>query len=171
MLTSKFCPQGVICPCLGLDSCKKTFKMCLKSYFKEIVLKLTTNGQSDKGFLLTSTFVPKGLSAPALGLYTCIKALKYILRPGVRLAFTRPLVLWFKIRQEFGNTLDDVQLMAETWKRALDLFKICLTIFENPSAYKVKQWWTTNFCCHQCQSSREDGLQNNVIVLRILKWK
>ena len=51
--------------------------MCLKSYFREIVLKLATNGQSDKGFLLTSTFVPKGLSAPALGLYTCIKALKY----------------------------------------------------------------------------------------------
>ena len=51
--------------------------MCLKSYFREIVLKLATNGQSDKGFLLTSTFVPKGLSAPALGLYTSIKALKY----------------------------------------------------------------------------------------------
>ena len=44
--------------------------MCFKSYFKEIVLKLATNGQNDKGFLLTSTFVPKGLSAPALGLYT-----------------------------------------------------------------------------------------------------
>ena len=29
----------------------------------EIILKLATNGQSDKGFLLTSTFVPKGLSA------------------------------------------------------------------------------------------------------------
>ena len=41
----------------------------------EIVLKLATNGQSDKGFLLTSTFVSQGLSAPALGLYTCIKAL------------------------------------------------------------------------------------------------
>ena len=35
----------------------------------EIVLKLATNGQSDKGFLLTSTFIPKGLSDPALGLY------------------------------------------------------------------------------------------------------
>ena len=65
--------------------------MCLKSYmyFKEIVLKLATdglatNGQSDKGFLLTSTFVPKMLSAPALGLYTCIKALKYIPGPGFR---------------------------------------------------------------------------------------
>ena len=56
--------------------------MCLKSYFKEVVLK--RNGQIEKGFLLTSTFVPKGLSAPALGLYTCIKALKYIPGPGVK---------------------------------------------------------------------------------------
>ena len=47
--------------------------MCLKSYFKEIVLKLATNGQSDKGFLLTLTFIPKGLVTPALWLYTCIK--------------------------------------------------------------------------------------------------
>ena len=72
-------------------------KTCIKSDFKEIVLKLATNGQSDKGFLLTSTFVPKGLSAPTLGLYTCIKALKYIPGPGVRWAFTGPLVLWFKL--------------------------------------------------------------------------
>ena len=34
-----------------------------------MLLTLTLNRQSDKGFLLTSTFVPKGLSAPALGLY------------------------------------------------------------------------------------------------------
>ena len=61
----------------------------------EIVLKLAINGQSDKAFLLASTFVPKGLSAPAQGLYTCIKALKYIPGPGVRWAFTGPLVLWF----------------------------------------------------------------------------
>ena len=50
---------------------------------------------SDNVFLLISTFVPKGLSAPALGLYTCIKALKYISGPGVRRAFTGPLVFWF----------------------------------------------------------------------------
>ena len=59
-------PKGLSVPALGLYTCIKSFKMCLKSYFKEI-LKLATNGQSDKGFLLTSTFVPKGLSAPALG--------------------------------------------------------------------------------------------------------
>ena len=70
---------------------KNLYKIGLQSNF----FKPKTNGQKDKGFLLTSTFVPKGLSAPALGLYTCIKALKYILGPGVRWAFTGPLVLWF----------------------------------------------------------------------------
>ena len=69
-------------------------KMYIKSNFKAMFFKPTTNGQSNKGFLLPSTFVSKGLSAPALGLYTCIKALKYIPRPGVRWAFTGPLVLW-----------------------------------------------------------------------------
>ena len=77
-------PKGLSVPALGLYTGIKSFKMCLKTHFKEIVLKLATNGQSDKGFLLTSTFVPKGLPAPALGLYTCIKALKYIPGPGVR---------------------------------------------------------------------------------------
>ena len=76
---------------MGLDTCIKSLKMCIKSDFEEIILKLATNGQSDKGFLLTSTFVSKGLSAPAMGLYTCIKALKYIPGPGVRRAFTGPV--------------------------------------------------------------------------------
>ena len=68
----------------GYIHVKKHEKTCIKSDFNEIVLKLATNGQSDKGFLLTSTFVPKGLTAPALGLYTCIKTLKYVPGPGVR---------------------------------------------------------------------------------------
>ena len=80
LLTSKFCSQGVVCPCPGAIYIYKI----INHTSKEIVLKLATNGQSDKGFQLTSTFVPNGLSAPALGLYTCIKALKYIPGPGVR---------------------------------------------------------------------------------------
>ena len=60
-------------------------------------LKLATNGQSDKDVLLTSTFVPKEFSDPALWLFTCIKALKYIPKPGVKYAFTGPLVLWLYI--------------------------------------------------------------------------
>ena len=55
---------------------KKKKKTCIKSDFKEIVLKLTTNGQSDKGFLLTSTFVPQGVVCPcpwAIYMYKSIK--------------------------------------------------------------------------------------------------
>ena len=91
----KFVPKGLYALAPGLYTCIKSLKICIKSDFEEIILKLATNGQSDKGFLLTSTFVRKGLSAPALGLYTCVKALKYIPGPGVRWAFTGPLVLWF----------------------------------------------------------------------------
>ena len=49
--------------------------MCIKSEFKEIILKLATNGQNDPGFLMTSK-LSQGLSAPGLGLYICIEALK-----------------------------------------------------------------------------------------------
>ena len=57
LLTSKFCPQGVV---PGLYTCIKSFKMCLKSYFKEIVLKLATNGQSDKVFCWHQHLSPGG---------------------------------------------------------------------------------------------------------------
>ena len=91
----KSVPKGLYALAPGLNTCIKSLKMCKKSDLEEIILKLVTNGQSDKGFLLTSTFVPKGLSAPALGLYTCIKALKYMPGPGVVSVYrtTGPLVL------------------------------------------------------------------------------
>ena len=54
--------------------------MCIKSEFKEICLKLATNGRSDKGFLLTSKVSPLGFSALAPGLYTCIKLLKMCIK-------------------------------------------------------------------------------------------
>ena len=54
----------------GYIHVEKHEKRCIKSDFKEIVLKLATTEQSDKGFLLTPIFIPKGLSAPALRLYT-----------------------------------------------------------------------------------------------------
>ena len=79
--------------CLSIYVCWNMKRMYIKSDFKAIFFKPATNGQSDKGFLLTSTFVPKGLSAPALGLYTSIKASKCIAEPGVRWAFTGPMVL------------------------------------------------------------------------------
>ena len=42
---------------------------CIKSDFKEISLKLATNGKSDKAFLLTPKFSPCGLSDPVPGLH------------------------------------------------------------------------------------------------------
>ena len=45
-------------------------KICIKSDFKEIFLKLIANDQSDKRFLLTSKFCPLGLSAPELQLFS-----------------------------------------------------------------------------------------------------
>ena len=52
LLTSKLCPQGVFCFCLGLYTCINSLKMCIKSDFEEIVLKLATYGQREKAFLL-----------------------------------------------------------------------------------------------------------------------
>ena len=45
LLTSKFCPLGAVCPlsrgCIHVLNHKKN---CIKSHFKEISLKLATNG-------------------------------------------------------------------------------------------------------------------------------
>ena len=43
-------PKGLSAPAPGLYTC---IKLCIKSDFKDIFLKLATNGQSDKAFLLT----------------------------------------------------------------------------------------------------------------------
>ena len=43
--------------------------MCIKSEFKEMCLKLATNGGSDKGFLLTPKVCPQG----AIYMYKIIK--------------------------------------------------------------------------------------------------
>ena len=51
--------------------------MCIKSEFKEICLKLATNGRSDKGFLLTSKVCSQGVFC---SFYTCIKSFKMCLK-------------------------------------------------------------------------------------------
>ena len=77
LLTSIFCPLKAVCPLpRSYIYVLNHEKNCIKSDFKEIFLKLATNDQSDKVFLLTSKFCPKRLSAPAPGLYTCIKSRK-----------------------------------------------------------------------------------------------
>ena len=74
LLTSKLCPLGAVCLCPGAIYMYKIMKKnCIKSGLEEIFLKLATNDQSDKRFLLTSKFCPLVLSAPDLRLYTFIK--------------------------------------------------------------------------------------------------
>ena len=76
-LTSKLCPLGTVCPAaLGLYTCIKSWKNCIKSDFKEIILKLVANDRSIRHFCWHQNFVPWGLSAPGLRLYTWIKSWK-----------------------------------------------------------------------------------------------
>ena len=75
LLTSKLCPLGAVCPLpRGYVHVLNHEKNYIKSDFKEISLKIATNDQSDKMFLLTSKFRPLGAVCPAPGLYTCIKS-------------------------------------------------------------------------------------------------
>ena len=53
-----FVPWGLSAPAPGLYTCTKSWKNCIKLDFKEMFLKLATNDQGDKMFLLTSRFRP-----------------------------------------------------------------------------------------------------------------
>ena len=71
-----FVPKWLSVPALGLYSCIKSLKMCLKSYFKEIVLKLATNGQKWLGLSVDINICPQGVVCPCPGaiyMYKCIK--------------------------------------------------------------------------------------------------
>ena len=46
-LYKKSDPKGLSAPAPGLYTCIEHEKMCIKSDFKDILLKLATNGQSD----------------------------------------------------------------------------------------------------------------------------
>ena len=58
-VTKGFClyknsdPKWLSAPALGLYTCIKMKKLYIKSDFKDSLLKLATNGQNDKAFLLT----------------------------------------------------------------------------------------------------------------------
>ena len=57
---------------------EKTLKMCIKSEFKEICLKLATNGRSHKDFLLTSKVCPQGVFCPCPGAIYMYKIIKNV---------------------------------------------------------------------------------------------
>ena len=81
LLSSKFCPQWIVCPCLGLYTYGETWKkVFIKSDFKAIILNLQQMGKVIRAFCWHQKFVPKGLSALAPGLYTYIKSLKMCIK-------------------------------------------------------------------------------------------
>ena len=71
-----FVHKGLSVPASGLYTCGKALKMCIKSEFKEICLKLATNGRSGKGFLLTSKVCPQGVFCPCPGAIYLYKIIK-----------------------------------------------------------------------------------------------
>ena len=78
LLTSKFCPQGVVCPC------PRTI------YMYKIFWKLATNDQW-WGLPVDIKFGPSGLSAPAR-LYTCIKSWKMCIKSESKDIFLQPVI-------------------------------------------------------------------------------
>ena len=79
LLPSEFCPHWVVCPCPGaIYMWKNIKKMCIKSEFNKICLKLATNGRSGKGFLLTSKVCPQGVFCPCPGAIYMSKIIKNV---------------------------------------------------------------------------------------------
>ena len=76
LLTSKVCPQGIVCPCPGPICIYKIIKNVYKIRF--LFLKLATNGQNDKGFLLTSNVCPQVVVCPCPGTICVYKIIKYV---------------------------------------------------------------------------------------------
>ena len=75
-----FVPKGFSALALGLYTCIKSLKMCLKSDLEEIILKLATFGQREN-------FVPNGLSAPARGYVHMVKREKNVYKIGLQSIF------------------------------------------------------------------------------------
>ena len=70
--------------------------MCIKSEFKEICLKLATNGRSDKGFLLTSKVCPQGVFCPCPGAIYMFKINKNVYKIRFRRDHFETCNIWAK---------------------------------------------------------------------------
>ena len=146
-----FVHKGLSAPASGLYTCGKTLKMCIKSEFKEVCLKLATNGQSDKGFLLTSKVCPQGVFLPlSRGYIQATPAMSTL-----RILILSLMSKWFFIPNIFSLYIFAVQLRLcrkrLTWSNgyvevifhALDVFSIIFATFY----VEVK-----NRCSHGCRT-------------------
>ena len=78
LLSSKFCPQLVVCPCPGLYVCEKTLKNVYKSGLQSNLFLNLQQMCSDKGFLLTSKVCPQGVVCPCFGAIYTYKIIKNV---------------------------------------------------------------------------------------------
>ena len=79
LLTSKMSPWGCLPLPRGYIHVLNHWKICIKSDFKEIVLKLATNEWNDETFLLTSNCCPLGTVCPCPGAIYMYKIMKKII--------------------------------------------------------------------------------------------
>ena len=70
--------------------------MCIKSEFKEICLKLATDGRSDKAFQLTSTVCPQGIFCPCPGAIYMYKIIKNVYKIRFRRDHFETSNIWAK---------------------------------------------------------------------------
>ena len=101
-----FVPKGLSVPALRLYTCIKSFKMCLKSYFKEIILNLKW-----KGLSVDINICPQGVVCPCPGAIYMYKSIKIYTRTRCQLSVYRttgPLVYW--IFMKLANNLSRLPL-------------------------------------------------------------
>ena len=75
-------PRGCLPMPQGYIHVYKHEKLCIRSGFKDIFLKLAINGQSDKAFLLTSRFCPQGVFWLCPGAIYMYKIIKMCIKSG-----------------------------------------------------------------------------------------
>ena len=80
----------------GTIHVEKHKKMCTKSEFKGVCLKLATNGRSDKGFLLTSNVCPQGVFCPCSGAIYMYKIIKNVYEIRFRRDHFETCNIWAK---------------------------------------------------------------------------
>ena len=103
----KFVPKELYALAPGLYTGIKSLKMCIKSDFEEIILKLATYGQREKAFLLSSKFCPQYVVCPCPGLYTCGKTEKTCIKSDfkeivLKLAWMGKVIRAFCWHQHFS---------------------------------------------------------------------
>ena len=132
-------------------------KSCIKSDFKEISLKVATNGKVIKPFCWHEKFGPWGLSVPVPGLYTCIKSWKKMYKISFKEIFLKLVTndrsdKMFLLTSQFrpkglSAPTPGLYTCIKSWKKKCTksgFNEICLTLVANDRSEK-RFLLTSNF--------------------------